>query len=221
MPTRRLLLAGTLAIAATSSASSGPVSRAAAWPADLRLFAILDAVGRIEADEFHPARALDAMQALMALAPEPRVEALRRYCAARTEVPSGMFAVVRALIEVPGRDQPETPFPGVLQPGFLRPPALGGPVPREPDDLEQVPHWPVILLDDVPLVEVAGYRLGGVPEPLSMHLEGLAGATWRTKPLAPGSAGSLRYLLIHWGRWTADADASARFEAQIRRYEHG
>src|SRR5688500_18340017 len=107
MPTRRAVLAGTLAIAAPAGASPGlaPVSRPSPSPSPARvpvgptddavLFGILDAVGRIEADVFNPARALDAMEALMTFAPAPRVEALRRYCAARPDPESGVIAVVR------------------------------------------------------------------------------------------------------------------------------
>jgi hypothetical protein len=75
------------------------------------------------------------------------------------------------------------------------------------------------LVDDVPLVAVSGYALGGSPEPLSMHLDGLSRAAWRATAYQPGSAGSVRYLLLHWGRFAADPVTSALFEGQLTRYE--
>jgi hypothetical protein len=192
---------------------------AGAGTGDHALFAVLDAVGPLLAGEFHPGKALRAMQALMQLAPQARVDALRRYLAARPEPPEGLFAVVRALVEVPPRTAQAEAWPGVLQPGYLRPPALGAPHPAQPADLEQIPHWPLVLLADVPLVEVSGYTLGGHPEPLSMHLDGLARATWRTKPLEPVSAGEIRYHLLHWGRWMGQPETMAHFETQLQRLE--
>ena len=209
---RRTILAGGLAVAATAHATGvdSPSSQ---------LYRHLDAVGPLAGGAFHPGRALTAMQALMAIPAGERMELLRRYAATRIEVPDGVFAVVRSLVEVPPASAVATDWPGVLQPGHLRPPALGAPTPPQPDDLAAVPRWPIVLLQDVPLVVVSGYALGGQPESLSMHLDGLTDATWRTKPLAPGTAGQLRYHLMHWGRWSADAAVSAMLEGQLERYE--
>ena len=126
--------------------------------------------------------------------------------------------MVRALVMVPAADGPASPWPGVAQPGYLRPPALGAAVPAPPGDLRTTPRFPVILLDDVPLVLVGGYRLGGLPEPLAMHLDGLAGAAWRTDRLVPGHADSVRSLLTHWGGTNDDPHQLARIEGQIDRY---
>jgi len=210
--TRRSVLAGGLALGATAHASGmeSPASRVRRH---------LDAVGPLAGGSFHPGRALTAMQALMELPEADRVPLLRQYAKTRIGVPEGVFAVVRALVEVPSKDQAASPWPGVLQPGHLRPPALGGPSPAQPDDLTMVPRWPVVMLEDVPLVVVSDYVLGGKAEPLAMHLEGLEEATWRTKPLSPGSAGSLRYLLLHWGRWSGNPEVSAMLEGQLKRYE--
>ena len=207
-PTRRAVLAGGLGLAATAAAAPLP-------SADDPLFEVLDAVGPMLADAFDPRRALAAMQALMALEPEARVAALQRYVRARTAVPDGMFAVVRALIEIPPADAPMDGWPGVLQPGVLRPPALGAPSPPQPRDLTRVPRWPVILVADVPLTLVRGYLLGGLPEPLSMHLDGLAGATWRTRPLQPGGLGVVRVQLMQ--RFSGDSDALQLLEGQLGR----
>ncbi len=204
---RRSLLVGAAAVC---------VAGALPDPGDAEVFAVLDAVGPLLADEFHPGRALAAATLLVARPPEERVALLRRYLAVRPDPPEGLFAVVRMLVEVPAPTHAATEFPGVLQPGWLRPPALGGPVPAPPADLRQHPRWPVLVAADVPLVVVRGYVLGGSPEPLSMHLDGLAGATWRTTPLRPGSDTE---VAAAWAALppTGDAETPGVLRAQLAR----
>ncbi len=213
-PTRRGVLAGGLGLATTAHAAS-------IGHADAALFETLDATGPLLAGAFHPARVLDSMRALIALSPTERIAALRRYLAVRVDPPRGLFAVLRGMVQVPSRELPRAPFPGVLSPGFLRPPGLGASSPPQPDDLQRVPRWPLILLGDVPLSLVRGYVLGGLPEPLWMHLDGLEGAIWRTQPLAPISADEVRHQLTHWGRWSDNAASAWLLEAQLDRLEGG
>ena len=192
MPTRRTLLTGLAALPLAGIARAVPTDP---------LFATLDAVGPLEASTFHPGRALDAMRALMA-APDGIEAALRRYLAVRTAPPSGLFVVARCLVEVPAGEH-------------LRPPALGAPYPEPPAPL---PRFPAVLLEDVPLSVVFGYQLGGLPEPLSSHLDSLKGATWRTRPLTP-SPGAVRALLPHWGLWPRGTPIADALEAQLLRLD--
>jgi len=209
MMTRRRLIAGLSALPLAPAFAADP------------LFATLDAVGPLEAPEFNPARALDAMHALMALKPAGAASAMRQYLASRRDPPGGLFVVLRCLIEVPAPDAPASAWPGVIQPGYLRPPALGGPHPPQPEDLTTIPRFPAMLLNDVPLSVVMGYILGGRPEPLSMHLDALAGATWRTAPLQPKSAGELRYMLTHWGKWMPGTPIGDALWVQLDRLKTG
>ncbi len=205
---RRAVLTAGLGLAATAGA-------APAQDADASVFAALDDAGPLLGDAFEPKRALAAMSALMALAPEPRVAALRRYVEQRGATPpEGLFAVIRALVKAPDERQASEPWPGVLHPGFLRPPALGAPEPPQPRDLAAWPRWPVLVVGDVPLVLVRAYALGGMPEPLSMHLDGLARATWRTEPLRPEPAAAIRARLT---KLALDADAAALVHGQLER----
>jgi hypothetical protein len=163
-------------------------------------------VGPLEADEFYPNRVLAAMVALQALGREGAAAALRDYLATRREPPSGLFAVIRGLFMPP-------------EGSVLRPPALGAPVPAQPDAV--LPRFPLVMLDDVPLSVVRGYQLGGLPESVGMHLDYLLStATWRSAPLEPGAAGSVRYLLIHWGQWVG-TELAPLLETQLVRYEAG
>ena len=215
--TRRSLLASACAGALTLRSD---LARAGLGvPQDDALFATLDATGYLDADLFDPRRAIASIEALLLLEPAARQAALRRYLSVRPSPPSGLFAVLRCLVEIPQLSQVPEPWPGVLQQGYLRPPALGASQPEQPADRRDTPLWPVVLIDDVPLVPVRGYLLAGHPEPLSMHLDGLSKATWRTRPLNPTSPGSVRYTLVHWGRFAADRETSALLEAQLQRLE--
>ena len=206
MTTRRSLLVG-----------AGALCLAGAAPDPL--FGVLDAVGPLVSSAFDPKAALAAVRALLVLSPEPRVAALRSYLAVRPYPPEGMFAVLRMLVEVPPLTAPTTEFPGVLQPGYLRPPALGAPVPAPSADPRVYPRWPLVVILDVPLVPVGGYQLGGSPEPFSMHLDGLAGATWRTAPLGCGTPAAVREALGRSGAWAEDPGTRAALDQQVRRLE--
>lgn len=229
---RRHLLLSAAALAATAHAAPQSAPPPApqepvpppppADPALAPLFTALDAVGPLDGHTFHPRRALDAIVALQALDVDARMPALHAWATSRApDVPSGVFAVVRAALQIPGRDQPATEWPGALQPGYLRPPALGGPTPPAPDDPTLLPRFPVFVLEDVPLVVVSGYTLRGKPEPLTMHLDGLAEASWRTEPFRPGNRGEVRYLLMHFGLWNGQGPVIEMLEGQLKRYDAG
>ncbi|MFT5683055.1 MAG: hypothetical protein ACI8RZ_003982 [Myxococcota bacterium] len=162
------------------------------------LFATLDAVGPLAAEAFSPARALDALHALHALGEAGARSALSQYATGRLDPPEGLFVVVRCLFAVPLDTTPVADWPDAIQPGHLRPPALGAPHPPQPTDLTTTPHFPALLVGDVPLSMVSGYALGGQAEPLSMHLDALAGAAWRTDPFRPRPDAEVRTLLASW-----------------------
>jgi hypothetical protein len=204
MMTRRSLILGLSALPFAPAFAADP------------LLATLEAVGPLDATQFDPARALEALRLLHALGPTGAREALRQYLQQRPDPPDGLFIVLRCLFSPPPLSAPASPWPGAVQPGHLRPPALGAPYPPQPDDLTLTPHFPAFILGDVPMSLVTGYALGGLAEPLSMHLDALANATWRAEPLRPKSAGEVRYLLDHWGLW-AGTPVSALLEGQLDR----
>ncbi len=199
MITRRSVVAGLTALPFAPALAADP------------LFATLDAVGPLSAELFSPLRALDALLALHALGADGAPAALRQYVASRTEPPEGLFVVVRCLLAVPPVDAASAEWPGAIQPGHLRPPALGAPYPIPPDDPTAVPRFPALLVGDVPLSMVSGYTLGGLPEPLSMHLDALAEASWRAEPLRPRPVAEVRALLARW----KDTPQGALLEAQL------
>ena len=71
----------------------------------------------------------------------------------------GLFWVLRVLFDVPA------------EPGYHPPVRLGAPRPPEPGDLTKFPRFPIVLIDDIPILLVASYILGGLPESVDSHLE--------------------------------------------------
>ena len=217
--TRRRFLVSTLATAALPALAQEAPPLDAALPDDT-LFPILDEVGPLEGPVFHPTRALEAMIALQALGQEAGTQALRRYLSQRAEPPTGLFAVIRCLSVIPERGIVGE-FPAVPRPGSLRPPALGAPNPAPPADPTALPRFPAMLLADVPLVVVLDYTLSGHPEPLSMHLDGLADTPWVTEPFSPADAQTLRGQIGQWSRWPQGSRVHDALEEQVQRYAAG
>ena len=218
---RCLLLGVTLSLALGASPA-----RAAG---DDVLFSALDAVGVLGGHDYDPRPAIDAVNALQPLGKERGLNVLRRYLAARpaADERGGLFVVIRTLLEPPPASRPRpadacTPSQQeVAAGGCWRPPRLGAPVPPPPADLSSI-RYPAFILGDVPLSVVDGYSLGGLPERLTDHLEALAlRGVWRAAPLAPRSAGEIRYLFMHFGLWSRTDAVGRMVEAQLQRLESG
>lgn len=191
-PTRRDVLS-MLALAAAAPAAA----RGASLPS-------IGAVSPLEAQAFHPRRALDCIEALCAIGKDAGMPILRAHAAQPDQ--GGLFAVIRSLVVLPAGDT-------------LRPPMLGAPVPAPPSALH-APRYPVVLLSDVPLVVVSGYMLGGQPEPLSMHLDALAEYPWRTTPWKPAPAEAVRGQLVA-APWWEGCGVQAALLSQLQRYADG
>ena len=190
---------------------------APAWGADGDA-AVLEAVGPIESSGFHPGAALAALARLQASG-DPEAT-LRRYLSAQPHPPTGLFLVVRALVDEPFVATGDAAFPSVLRDGWLRPPALGAPTVVPPDDPTTHPRWPLWLVGDVPLSAVDGYQLGGLPESLVMHLDGLVGCRWRTRPFSPLAPAALAEALALTGP-PRDVGVEHGLRAQLARYAAG
>jgi hypothetical protein len=72
----------------------------------------------------------------------------------------GLALLLRVLFEVPPT-------------GTHAPLRLGGTVPPAPADPRVLPRYPIVLLNDVPLLLVTGYALGGDTEPVTASLREL------------------------------------------------
>ena len=102
----------------------------------------------------------DAVNALLHLGKGGALAAVED-CLARCAGGSvdGVFLVLRVLFEVPA------------DPGFQPPLQLGDSTPCAPPQPQALPFFPLLLVDDRPLLLVAGYVLGGLAEPVRSHLD--------------------------------------------------
>lgn len=192
--------------------------------------AALSAVGPLSGDRFNPSAVIDAVNRLVPLGKKQGLAVLRKYIhnnkrALTDSEPSALFAVIRIVFD-PQKTKAKPPAHACTpkQRYFLagqcfRPPMLGAPHPPPPEDLLSL-RYPIFVLGDVPLSLVSGYSLGGLAEPLGMHLDSLAKfGQWRSKPLAPKPAGNVRYLFMHYGQWGLNEPVGKMVEAQLQRYE--
>jgi hypothetical protein len=91
-----------------------------------------------------------------------------------TPAPEGLFLVLRVLFDVPA------------DPGHLPVMYVGAPGPAPPEDLTLLPRFPILLVDDIPLLLVSGYSLAGQAERVESHVEQLRDrGRWRAQPLTP------------------------------------
>jgi hypothetical protein len=104
----------------------------------------------------------------------------------------GLFLVMRGLFEPPPVTQgaPETRIAygrgsfGVVEPGYFRPPAIAVATWADP---KAFPRFPLVIIDDIPLVPTWRVGMGGRPESASAHLQKLEANApgWRQEALKP------------------------------------
>ena len=120
---------------------------------------------------YDPRAVIDAVNALVPLGKDGALEAIEGFLAEEQAEPrQGLFFVLRVLFDA-------DPHPPVR---------LGASRPAPPADATTLPRFPIVLVDDVPLLLVSGYTLRGLPEPVTAHVEYYrAHGTLRDAPLAP------------------------------------
>jgi hypothetical protein len=144
----------------------------------------LDRILSLAADEdfahYQPQPVIAAVNALLPLGKDGALAAIESHLAEQnleTDSEAGLFLVLRTLFEVPN------------PPGYHPPLRLGGSSPPPPSDSKSLPHFPLVLIDDRPLLMVTGFALGGDTEPVSTHIEHFrAAGTLRKQPLAPSQS---------------------------------
>jgi len=141
------------------------------------LNAILDRASSSDFLNYDPKGMTEAVNALQPLGKAAALEAIDIYLAQADQTADprhGLYLVLRVLFEVPAT------------PGYHPPVRIGGSMPSPPAFLKNVPLFPILLVDDVPIMLVSGYTLGGEPEPLSVHIAHFrAHGTMRARPLHP------------------------------------
>jgi len=137
---------------------------------------------------YDPGPVIAAVNALVAAGHDGALASLDAYVAGHDlarDPQQGLFLVLRVAFEA-------SPHPPML---------LGGSQPSAPASPAALPRFPIMLVDDVPVMLVAGYTLRGLPEQVTAHLAYYrAHGTLRTAPLAPA----------------VSADRLADYDAQYR-----
>jgi hypothetical protein len=163
----------------------------------LSVLARADNGDAIERSQFQPRYAIEAINALQPLGKEVGLAVLWEYLHVRIagwyDNDLGIILVIRGLFEVPpAPGHISAPQPAstdadplrVVYPGYFRPPALG--VVPDPKNPTEFPRFPLLIIDDIPLVDASTCEMGGVPESAEMQLGYLEhSAGWRTHQLVP------------------------------------
>jgi hypothetical protein len=145
---------------------------------------ILRAAANGDFTHYCPQTIIEAVNALLPLGKEGALASLEAFLAEedlQADPLEGLFLVLRTLFEVP------------IDPGYHLPLRLGSSTPPPPVDPASLPHFPLVLIGDCPLLLVSGFALGGDGEPLTAHLRHFrANGTLRRNPLEPsGTADQL------------------------------
>lgn len=162
---------------------------------------------------YEPLAVIDAVNALVPLGKEGALSALETFLANEptTDEHQGLFLVLRVLFDTPSG----------IHPGMH----IGGSSPAPPTDPNVLPRFPIALIDDVPIMLVSGYMLGGEPEHVRAHIALYrADGIIRTVPLAPSRTTNERWAELQMVYTRAYGAQPPRLEsetlyAQLRRAE--
>ena len=174
--------------------------------------ALLSQAATVEFAEYHPGYVIEAVNALQPLGKDKALEEIESYLAATPpgEDQFGLFWVLRVLFDVPEAQG----FPEVR---------IGQPSIPPPDDSAQLPRYPIVIIQDVPLLAIQGYFVGGFPQPVADHIAYFRShGTIRAQPLSPSSdtASIKDEFAQKWQAAYGDAhltEATTTIDAQLTR----
>ena len=121
---------------------------------------------------YDPTAVIEAVNALIPLGKDGALAALDKFiagCDLERDPHQGLFLVLRVLFDA-------APHPPLRLGSSRLPP---------PSSPAVIPRFPILMVDDVPLMLVDGYELGGLPEQLSTHLDYYRQHGALTAPLRP------------------------------------
>jgi hypothetical protein len=161
---------------------------------------------------YRPQPVIDAVNLLLPLGANGALDGIDTYLTTKDlklDPQEGLFLVLRVLFEVPA------------EPGYHPPLALGGTSPPPPPDPRALPLFPLMLVEDVPILMVSGFTLAGDAPPVSLHVRHFREhGTIRSRPLNPSKSTSavldgFRTAFLHaYGR-SPSKDEEARVSAQL------
>jgi hypothetical protein len=137
---------------------------------------------------FDPSVLVAAVNALLTLGKDEALATVERHLVATdraTDPAHGTFLVLRLLFDLP--DSGDQPPIRIGVPGVL-----------EPRDTAALPYFPLLVVDDVPLLLVTTFLLGGAAEPVEAHLAYFrAYGVLRSAPLQPRTDLGAPAVLAH------------------------
>jgi hypothetical protein len=139
----------------------------------MKLDDVLEAASSSDFSTYDPTTVINAVNALVSLGKDGALAAIDKFLARQDPEDNprqGLFLVLRVLFDA----DPHPPL------------RLGGAPLGPPRDPAAMPRFPIVVVDDVPLMLISGYTLAGLPEPLSSHLDYYRNhGTLRAAPLTP------------------------------------
>jgi hypothetical protein len=157
---------------------------------------------------YDPTAVIEAVNALFPLGKDGALKELERFIAGAKlddDPHHGLFLVMRVLFDA----DPHPPL------------RLGGARLEPPAQASAVPRFPIMMVDDVPVMLIEGYTLGGLPEQLPTHIDYYrTQGKLRPAPLAP-TPGDKRTAFAQAFQQAygtpPDAQQSAHVDAQLAR----
>jgi hypothetical protein len=153
------------------------------------LLRLIDRVPGFAGDQYNPLPVIQIVNRLQPLGKEKALAAIDEYlrvASDNSDARDGLFLVLRALFDVP------------KSPGHMPHMLVGMPSPQAPKDPAMIPRFPIVLLEDVPLLLVWGYTLFGEAEPVAKHVQYFREqGRLRANPLSPTNAPLKVFGLFH------------------------
>lgn len=165
----------------------------------------VELAGSMGYGNFRPGLLIDAAEELRPLGKDGALERIEAQARARAD-DVGLFWLLRVLFDPP---------PGERLPDVR----LGRPTIDPPADPHALPRFPIVVVDDVPLLAIRGYALAGKAEPLSAHIDWYREhGRLRDAPLRPsGDADAVR---DHFAEaWRAAYGSDDRLEEALQTIE--
>ncbi len=115
------------------------------------------------AHKYNPLHVIQMVNALQPMGKKAALAAIEEYICIHDSRPSwggaGMFLLLRVLFDVPEDTG--------LMPGMF----VGAPMPPVPENPKDFPRFPILIVDDVPLLLVLGYNGTGIPQGPEKHIK--------------------------------------------------
>lgn len=152
------VLAGQIVLLACLSV--GVAKTAFSGEKGMPIISLLDQISTMSVENYDPTTIIKTVNALQSLGKEKALLQVSNYVkqADKNQIHYALFWVLRILFDLPK----QLDFPTVV---------IGKPDIPPPDEMRKLPRYPIIIIDDVPLLVVRGYFLSGLPEPVDNHIE--------------------------------------------------